>query len=588
MRLAAGRLAPRRGSVRVEGGDPARDAAVRRRIGFVPQEIGLYPRLTVAENLDVFAQLAGLKRVARRAALARLLDRCAIGPVAGQPVGTLSGGYRRRERFCIAPASRRGTPRRPFGTPPPRGRRAGSGRSPRASKRMRRAGRRDPPAPARPGSALPPEPFRSPGFRRNESGRGANGTAAGAGRVIAAAFRVMWLALLRDRAALAMAFVLPTVIFAIFATIFSGALGDRIRVHLGLADFARTPTTQRLAAALAAEPSLRTEVLRATSVAEVAGAVRRSAMDVALVLRGDLSPPSAGDGMPAAEPERPVLLIESPARALATPVVLGQFQRAQRRASRRRALPGRGRCRAHRQDRSGRARLPRRGVRREPREEGAVRLRRPRHPGEHGLGPRQRPRRLLRGRDRGRVPAVLRHAGRSLARRGARTRPRRQTGRLAGRPEGDRPRQVPVPARPGARAGRPDLPRRRAPARRRRRLALSGLARHLGARGRHGRRPRARRLRGGGLAPAGATRGELRRPARLGGGRQHGAAFSDAALAAAGRLVHAERLDDRGYQAALGEGWRAALPAWGVLAALAILGPGAALVLVSQDGIRRA
>ncbi len=61
--------------------------------------------------------------------------------------------------------------------------------------------------------------------------------------MIGAAFRVMALSLLRDRAALVMAFVLPTVIFVIFAAIFSGATGDRIRIHLGLADFARTAAT---------------------------------------------------------------------------------------------------------------------------------------------------------------------------------------------------------------------------------------------------------------------------------------------------------------------------------------------------------
>ena len=48
--------------------------------------------------------------------------------------------------------------------------------------------------------------------------------------MIGAAFRVMLLSLVRDRAALVMAFVLPTVIFSIFAAIFSGAIGDRIRI----------------------------------------------------------------------------------------------------------------------------------------------------------------------------------------------------------------------------------------------------------------------------------------------------------------------------------------------------------------------
>ena len=138
--------------------------------------------------------------------------------------------------------------------------------------------------------------------------------------MIAAAFRVMWLSLLRDRAALVMAFVLPTVIFVIFAAIFSGAIGDRIRIHLGLADLARTATTQRLVSALEADPSLRIERLPGTGEEAAIAAVRRGEVDVALVLRGDLSAQANAAG-------QPVLLIENPSRALATPIALGQLQR---------------------------------------------------------------------------------------------------------------------------------------------------------------------------------------------------------------------------------------------------------------------
>ena len=139
--------------------------------------------------------------------------------------------------------------------------------------------------------------------------------------MIGAAFRVMWLSLLRDRAALAMAFVLPSVIFLIFAAIFSGAVGDRIRLHLGLADLAGTPTTARLADALAADPSLRVTRLP-PDLEGAAQAVRTGAVDVALVLRGDLSAAEAG-----ADPARPVVVVENPAKALATPIALGQLQR---------------------------------------------------------------------------------------------------------------------------------------------------------------------------------------------------------------------------------------------------------------------
>jgi ABC-2 type transport system permease protein len=141
--------------------------------------------------------------------------------------------------------------------------------------------------------------------------------------MIGAAFRVMLLSLARDRAALVMAFVLPTVIFSIFAAIFSGAVGDRIRIHLGLADLAQTATTARLVAALEADPSLRVTRLSGDLEA-VTAAVRGGAVDVALVLRGDLAAAPAGA---APQADRPVVLVEDPAKALATPIALGQLQR---------------------------------------------------------------------------------------------------------------------------------------------------------------------------------------------------------------------------------------------------------------------
>ena len=106
LRLAAGRRAPDRGRVRVAGRDPVEDRAVRRLIGFVPQELALYPRLSVVENVDVFAQLAGLGRAERREAVAEVMDRTAIAAVADRPVGTLSGGFQRRVNIAASLVTR--------------------------------------------------------------------------------------------------------------------------------------------------------------------------------------------------------------------------------------------------------------------------------------------------------------------------------------------------------------------------------------------------------------------------------------------------------------------------------------------------
>ena len=102
MRLVAGRLSPDAGSVRVAGADPYREGRARRAIGWVPQEIALYPRLTVAENLGVFGQLAGVSRRDRKAAVEAALAMADIADVARRPVGTLSGGYRRRVNIAAS------------------------------------------------------------------------------------------------------------------------------------------------------------------------------------------------------------------------------------------------------------------------------------------------------------------------------------------------------------------------------------------------------------------------------------------------------------------------------------------------------
>lgn len=102
MRLLAGGLRPSAGSVRVLGEDPRSSARARARVGWVPQDIALYPRLTARENVEVFARLAGVSRrnTARRAA--DCLGRTSLLEVADTLVGELSGGYQRRANIAAA------------------------------------------------------------------------------------------------------------------------------------------------------------------------------------------------------------------------------------------------------------------------------------------------------------------------------------------------------------------------------------------------------------------------------------------------------------------------------------------------------
>jgi ABC-2 type transport system ATP-binding protein len=56
----------------------------------------------VRENLELFGGLAGLGGRGLDAAIARVLDELALGPVAGQQTGALSGGQRRRVQAATA------------------------------------------------------------------------------------------------------------------------------------------------------------------------------------------------------------------------------------------------------------------------------------------------------------------------------------------------------------------------------------------------------------------------------------------------------------------------------------------------------
>src|SRR5512144_699302 len=61
--IAAGLRRPDAGRVLVAGVDAVRHPRrAARHLGLAPQELGVYPTLTVADNLALFARLAGLRR----------------------------------------------------------------------------------------------------------------------------------------------------------------------------------------------------------------------------------------------------------------------------------------------------------------------------------------------------------------------------------------------------------------------------------------------------------------------------------------------------------------------------------------------
>jgi len=100
MRILAGIARPTSGTVRVDEHDLTTAAgrrAVQQSLGYLPQELGLYPDLTARSFLDYIAILKGLDNTpARRRRVAEMLELVALDGVAGRKVGAFSGGMKRR------------------------------------------------------------------------------------------------------------------------------------------------------------------------------------------------------------------------------------------------------------------------------------------------------------------------------------------------------------------------------------------------------------------------------------------------------------------------------------------------------------
>jgi ABC-2 type transport system ATP-binding protein len=93
---ACGRIAPDEGRALLAGGNPRKDVAVRHQLGFVPQELALYPYLTAQENLEVFGRMMGVDRQALPDRVDDALRWSGLHDRAGDRVDTLSGGMQRR------------------------------------------------------------------------------------------------------------------------------------------------------------------------------------------------------------------------------------------------------------------------------------------------------------------------------------------------------------------------------------------------------------------------------------------------------------------------------------------------------------
>ncbi len=101
IRIMSTLLDPSEGDVRVGGKSVIEDAEkVRRLIGYMPDNFGVYERITVWEYLDFFAAAYGLSRRERRGALEGILDLTDLQGLRDRLTAELSKGM--RQRLCVA------------------------------------------------------------------------------------------------------------------------------------------------------------------------------------------------------------------------------------------------------------------------------------------------------------------------------------------------------------------------------------------------------------------------------------------------------------------------------------------------------
>ncbi|MGA9755767.1 MAG: ABC transporter ATP-binding protein [Desulfobaccales bacterium] len=97
LKILAGYLAPSAGTARINGYDCVTDSLpVRRSLGYVPENVAIYPDLTVTQFLRFAARAKGVESKAEKGEVDRVAAACGLEEVRGKMVSALSKGYRQR------------------------------------------------------------------------------------------------------------------------------------------------------------------------------------------------------------------------------------------------------------------------------------------------------------------------------------------------------------------------------------------------------------------------------------------------------------------------------------------------------------
>lgn len=97
MRILTSYLPPTSGKVMIAGQDIEKNPlAIRRKIGYLPENPPLYPNMTVREYLKFAARLKDIPARDTKARIDKVLDDCRLLYVQNRPIAHLSKGYKQR------------------------------------------------------------------------------------------------------------------------------------------------------------------------------------------------------------------------------------------------------------------------------------------------------------------------------------------------------------------------------------------------------------------------------------------------------------------------------------------------------------
>ena len=99
LRMVMNIIARDSGAIGLLGGDPARDSAVLRRVGYLPEERGLYKKMTALDAVVFFGALRGMTESDARAAGGRWLETMGLGQWQNAKIETLSKGMQQKVQF---------------------------------------------------------------------------------------------------------------------------------------------------------------------------------------------------------------------------------------------------------------------------------------------------------------------------------------------------------------------------------------------------------------------------------------------------------------------------------------------------------